>query len=93
MSIFFAVAVIPKSRVNLNVKVDYLGGMLLVTSISALIVALNQGQKEGWESFYILSLVYGTVVSFILFLITEFKVCNPMIDMRLFSMLHFRLQM
>ncbi|MDF2874016.1 MAG: emrB 4 [Sporomusa sp.] len=85
LSVIFAVAVIPKSSRNSAVTIDYLGAALLITSISALLVALNQGQKEGWDSLYILSLLYLAFAAFVLFLAVEFKVQNPMIDMRLFS--------
>jgi len=47
LSIIFALTVIPASRKNPQATVDYLGAGLLITAISSLLVALNQGQKEG----------------------------------------------
>lgn len=85
LSIIFAMAVIPKSGRNPAASIDFAGSALLITSISSLLVALNQGQKEGWDSLYILSLFYLALAAFVLFLAVEFKVEKPMIDMRLFG--------
>ncbi|MBP2654851.1 MAG: emrB 4 [Firmicutes bacterium] len=85
ISIFLALLIIPASGSKDKVTVDYPGATLLIIGISSLLVALNQGQKEGWDSFYIVTLFYLAVAAFILFLAVEFRVNNPMIDMRLFG--------
>ncbi|MDR3562329.1 MAG: DHA2 family efflux MFS transporter permease subunit [Negativicutes bacterium] len=85
LSIILALAVLPKSQRNSSVTIDFLGAACLITSISSLLVALNQGQKEGWDSLYILVLFYLAFAAFVLFLALEAKVQNPMIDMRLFG--------
>lgn len=89
ISILFALLIIPPSRRNAGVTIDYLGSALIITGISTLLVALNQGQKEGWDSLYILLLFYVAFAAFCLFLAVEFRVKNPMIDMRLFRSVNF----
>lgn len=89
ISILFAMFIIPPSRRNSAATIDYLGSALIITSISSLLVALNQGQKEGWDSFYILLLFYLAFAAFCLFLAVELRVKNPMIDMRLFRNINF----
>jgi len=89
IGIILALTVIPTSRRNPEATVDYLGSVLLITAISSLLVALNQGQKEGWNSLYIVSLFYMAFAAFVLFLAVEFKVKNPMVDMRLFTNMNF----
>ena len=89
LSIIFALTVIPASRKNPQATVDYLGAGLLITAISSLLVALNQGQKEGWDSLYILSLFYLAFAAFVLFLLVELRVKQPMVDMRLFANMNF----
>jgi EmrB/QacA subfamily drug resistance transporter len=89
LSIVFAFAVIPPSRRNPAVTVDYAGAALLVISISSLLVALNQGQKHGWDSLYIVSLFYAAFAAMALFLAVELRVRQPMIDIRLFRNLNF----
>jgi len=89
VSIVAALLIIPPSRRKPGVTIDYLGSALMIVSISSLLVALNQGQKDGWDSLYILSLFYMAVAAFVLFLAVEFTGKNPMIDMRLFRRVDF----
>ncbi|MEI6285770.1 MAG: DHA2 family efflux MFS transporter permease subunit [Bacillota bacterium] len=84
LSVIFAFIVIPKSVRKPKVKIDYLGAVLLMICLSSLLVALNQGQKEGWDSLYIVSLFYTALACLVLFITTELRVNHPMIDMRLF---------
>ncbi len=89
LSIIFALTVIPASRKNPEAAVDYLGAGMLIAAISSLLVALNQGQKEGWDSLYILVLFYFAFAAFVLFLLVELRVKQPMVDMQLFANMNF----
>lgn len=91
ISIIFALIIIPASKRNFAVTVDYWGAAALTTSISSLLVALNQGQKEGWESLYIISMFYLAFAAFVLFLAIELRVKNPMIRLKLFENTNFTL--
>ena len=91
ISVGYAFAVIPQSKRNSATKIDYLGATLLITCISSLLVALNQGQKEGWDSLYIVVLFYLTFATFVLFVAFELKVENPMIEVALFRNINFTL--
>lgn len=91
ISIGYAFAVIPKSRQNAAAAIDYAGAALLITGISSLLVALNQGQKEGWDSLYIVLLFYLAFASFVLFVAWELKARNPMIEVELFRNINFSL--
>ncbi len=89
ISIVLAMAVIPVSQRNPSVRVDYIGAVFLITSISSMLVALNQGQKEGWDSLYILSLFYTSFAAFVLLVAVELRVEQPMIDIQLFRNVNF----
>lgn len=89
ISIILAVAIIPSSKRSPSAEIDYLGAIFLVTSVSSLLVALNQGQKEGWDSLYILSLFYLAFAAFVVFIAIEQWVKNPMVDTQLFRNLNF----
>ncbi|VBB09890.1 tetracycline resistance protein tetb signature [Lucifera butyrica] len=89
LSILFAFLVIPSFERNSEAQVDYLGAVLLTTSIAAMLIALNQGQKEGWTSLYITLLFYLSFASFIFFLVAELRVDHPMVDLTLFKNLNF----
>jgi len=56
----------------------------LILSISSLLIALNQGQKEGWDSLYIVSLFYTAGAAMVLFIMVELYVKQPMIELTLF---------
>ena len=91
ISIVLAMVILPTSKRNPAARIDYLGAALLITSISALLVALNQGQKEGWDSLYIVSLLYLAFSAFVLFVAVEQWVEHPMVEMHLFRNLNFTL--
>ncbi len=68
---------------------DFLGAAFLVASISPFLVALNQGQREGWDSLYIVSLFYVAMASCLLFVLTELRVARPLIEFGLFRNVNF----
>lgn len=90
-ALLLSVVTLPNLPPRRSGKIDYLGGALLIGAISAILIALNKGEKEGWTSLYIVSLFYGSFASFILFLAWELKVENPMIDLYLFKSVNFSL--
>lgn len=89
ISIALALIIVPPSRRNPAGKTDYLGASLLVTSVSALLIALNQGQQKGWDSLYIIVLFYTALASFILFIAAEQWVTHPMVEVQLFRNVNF----
>lgn len=85
LCIMLALVIIPKFERNVKAGADYLGAGLLILSISSLLIALNQGQKEGWDSLYIVSLFYTAAAAMVLFIMAELYVKQPMIDLTLFK--------
>ncbi|HWR05315.1 DHA2 family efflux MFS transporter permease subunit [Sporomusa sp.] len=70
-------------------KIDYIGGTLLVTSLSCLLVVLNQGAKEGWTSLYIMSLSITAILAMVIFIAVEMHIENPIVDLTLFRNITF----
>lgn len=92
LGIILAMFLIPKSTARQEIKIDFIGGALLIISISALLTGLNQGEKEGWlSSYYISALFYLAGVSFIMFILTELHVDSPTVDISLFKNKNFAL--
>ena len=89
VSIGLAYFIVPKAQRKFKSSADFLGAALLVTSTSLFLVALNQGQREGWDSLYIVSLFYFTLISFTLFVLTELRVAQPLIEFGLFRNVNF----
>jgi len=70
-------------------KIDYFGGMLIVMSLCSLLLALNQGSKEGWTSLYIISILGVAILSMIGFVYTESTINSPLVDLGLFKNMTF----
>jgi len=89
LSIVLAFIMIPKSKRNANSQADFWGASLLTISLSALLVALNKGQIEGWTSLYITLLFYLSFAAFVLFIVAELHVEHPMVEINLFRNVNF----
>lgn len=62
---------------------DYLGFLLLTGALFMLMLALSSGQREGWGSDYIVSLLALGLVSGALFVVWEHFAEDPLLDMSL----------
>ncbi|WP_163327821.1 DHA2 family efflux MFS transporter permease subunit [Desulfurobacterium thermolithotrophum] len=71
-------------------KLDILGFILLAISLSSLITALSKGNDWGWSDEKTVLLLYTFSISLILFIFVEFKVENPLVNLRLFKFKFFR---
>ncbi|MFC0216580.1 DHA2 family efflux MFS transporter permease subunit [Paenibacillus chartarius] len=68
-----------------GLKFDYLGTFLSMLMFGSLLLALTDGQKEGWTSLYIVGLFFISFFSFVLLLWVELGKDNPVMDFRLFK--------
>jgi len=69
---------------------DWLGLVLLSACISLTLVAISNGQREGWSSdATLIKLLLGTL-SGITFVWHQYRVASPLLDMRLFQYKLFR---
>lgn len=86
IALFLGWIILPESKNdNKNAGIDFLGGFLLVASLSALLLALNKGTKEGWTSPFIVNLLAFFLIGMILFVTAEFFVKRPLVDLALFK--------
>jgi len=73
-------------------KIDYLGAALMVTAVSALLLALSWGGNEyAWSSPAILGLLAGGIVLAVLFVVVEGRAEEPILPLRLFKRATFSL--
>ncbi len=66
-------------------EVDYLGVATLTASLTALILALIEGNRWGWGSAEIVALLVGFVVFLAAFVAVEKHVPAPMVEFKLFG--------
>ncbi|HET7054466.1 MAG TPA: MFS transporter [Solirubrobacterales bacterium] len=65
--------------------VDYLGVATLTASLTALVLALVEGNSWGWNSPAIVGLLAGAVIGAIAFVQVELRVKVPMVEFRFFK--------
>lgn len=76
----------PKVERKPGESIDYLGSLLMTTTIVPLLLAFSwAGTQYAWGSAQILGLLAGTLVSAIIFVMVELKVSNPILPMHLFK--------
>ncbi len=66
-------------------RLDVIGFLTFSTSLFLLVFALVQGNAKGWGSRLIVSLLIGSAVLMIVFLIAEWLQADPMLDLTLFK--------
>lgn len=70
---------------KIDVKIDVGGMISLMVTLFSLALGLTQGNDWGWMNYRIISLTLITIVSFIIFIIIEKRVTDPMIRLDLFK--------
>ncbi len=76
---------LPRDLPSKETKLDVWGFILATTGCFAILLALSQGHKEGWTSFYIISLLVFSFFSLLLFVIVELIQEQPMLNLRIFK--------
>lgn len=66
-------------------RFDWIGVVLLITGLPALILGIQQGNQWGWSSLPTLGLIVGGLTLLVLFVLVELKAEDPVIQLRLFK--------
>jgi EmrB/QacA subfamily drug resistance transporter len=74
---------IPESPVRIPAKPDIVGAVLLSGGLVALLVALTEGQPQGWTSPFVLSLFAASAILLASWGFAEARVPQPMVDLRM----------
>ena len=70
-------------------RLDYYGSITIIVAVSTLLLALTQGNREGWDSQYILTLFGIAGVAGVAFVVVELCHPEPLVELRLFSSVPF----
>lgn len=84
-------AALLKGGNTIKSKFDIAGFLFCSTGLLCLLLALNKAIDKGWNSVYIVSLLYIAVTAFILFILIELNQKEPMLDLTLFNDWNFAL--
>ena len=76
---------LPENKLTKGLKFDLWGFATSAAGCFTLLLALSQGQKEGWDSYYIVSLLTISFFMFLLFVLIELSSPDPLLDLRLFE--------
>ena len=76
---------VPESPIKSRARLDVPGAVLLAGALVTLLVALTEGESWGWSSPPFLFLIGASVILFAALVLTELRVAEPMIDMRMMS--------
>ncbi len=84
IGLFLVLLVLRELRPRQVRPFDFLGFLTMSGFLVSLLLALSKGQREGWDSDYILSVLGISFLFFVSFLIIESRVKNPLIELSLF---------
>jgi DHA2 family multidrug resistance protein len=81
--------VIPNTREAAKRSLDLAGLLTLAVFLVSLLIALTQGQREGWDAPYIQRLLVVAGGAFVTFLVLEYTRQEPLVELRLYKNLAF----
>jgi EmrB/QacA subfamily drug resistance transporter len=76
---------VPESPIKTPSRVDFVGATLLSGGLIAMLIALTEGESWGWTSTRTLGLAAVALLLFVAWGITELRVPEPMVDMRMLA--------
>jgi EmrB/QacA subfamily drug resistance transporter len=74
---------IPESPVRAPAKPDILGALLLSAGLVALLVALTEGEPQGWQSTFVMGMFAAAAIFLVVWGFVESRVAQPMVDLRM----------
>jgi EmrB/QacA subfamily drug resistance transporter len=83
----------PQLRYPERRRLDYAGTCTMAVAVSTLLLALGQGNREGWDSQYIVTLFLIAGVATIAFIVVELRHSTPLVELRLFNTMPFVMAM
>jgi EmrB/QacA subfamily drug resistance transporter len=80
---------LPRLRRPERRRLDYYGALTMTVAVSALLLALSQGNREGWDSQYVLTLFAVAGVAAVAVVVVELCHPQPLVELRLFASVPF----
>ena len=80
-----SIAFVPRTSEAQAGQFDVAGSLLSVAAVGGLILAIHEGPERGWSDALTLAALVVGIVASVLFVATELRSLNPLIDVRLFT--------
>ena len=74
---------VPESPVKTPAKIDWIGAALMAVGLSAVLLAVSEGNRWGWGSARVLGLTAGGAIVLVVWARFELRVPQPLVDMRM----------
>ena len=74
--------VVPKDQPGTGGSVDVIGALGLAVALAGLLLGVSQGNSWGWTSPAILTCFGVGIVAFVLWVLYELRIANPIVDLR-----------
>ncbi len=75
----------PSPKPNFNIKIDWYGLLLLIIGMGCFIYGITHGEQVGWNSSVTWSMIISSIIAFILLLLVESRVVDPLLELSLFK--------
>jgi len=85
LAIALGAMLLPESKSDRDLQFDLWGFITSAAGCFTLLLALSQGHKEGWDSYYIVALFTFSFFMLLLFVFIELTNPEPMLNLRLFK--------
>mgnify|MGYP001574295120 CR=1 FL=1 len=97
MGVPFSILVVPMAALYMPPRdpnapkkpLDWVGLVLVSTAIACLLIGLSNGQREGWDSNFVLSYFGAAITATAAFIYWETHVDQPLLDLRVFGFFKF----
>ena len=89
LTFFLAMSFVNEFKKLVPKTFDFWGFAGLATFLGCLLIALTDGQREGWNSDYILSLFGISILGLLIFLLISPRAKTPILNISLFRNFHF----
>ncbi|MGW0881495.1 MFS transporter [Streptomyces sp. NPDC002671] len=84
LALLAVVFLVPATRHKTGGRTDFLGALTLGITLLLLLLPISQGHEWGWTSARTLGCFAGAAVMTAVWVLTELKVREPLVDMRMF---------
>jgi EmrB/QacA subfamily drug resistance transporter len=85
LGLLLSYMILPKAEQQEKRSLDIVGMLTMATFLVSFLLAMSQGRTEGWDSPYIISLMVTALIAGVSFVVVEFRIRQPFVELRLYA--------